>query len=319
MSKQHKPLLAICHNDTDGCGSAICIINHIKQKYGHDAECHTVFLTYKNVEMYLERVMDTPDKYEKIFIADIHVSPELMDDLNSVFDGRIILLDHHDSASNLKDKKNCIIITDGSHCGASLCYKYLLKDEGLEYLHLTSLVAICYDYDLWHHKLPNKIAKNMNFLYYYYWGEKFIERFGNGFDGFNNEEKLFLENKWKAIEESFRTTNFIDMLSEFEEYKGKFCSIIVSHNKDGEVNELCEYALNVLKYEIVMFINTAKRKVSVRASNKALEKGLHVGNFHLELLCGGGHAAAGGFSYSDEDHLETICNKFVEKIIELNI
>lgn len=254
-----------------------------------NAEYELWFGTYKNIDMYVERLLDEPDKYERVFIADIHVDPELAKE----FPDNFILIDHHASASNLKGIKNCIIDDSGKVCGAAMCYKYLLKDEGLEYKHLTKLVAVTNDYDLWFHKLPKNIAKNLNFLFYYYWGEKFVERFQMGFDAFTDIETQFIIEKWKEIKESFKTTTFLDALEDTSiELKGKFCVIPVTGNKDGEVNELCEYALNELHYKVVMFVNSSKRKISIRISSDACEKGLHVGNFNTELKIGGGHKSA---------------------------
>lgn len=315
----NKPFKVVLHNDLDAGGSAICIVNHIKQKYGIHAKYELHFTTYKSVDAYVERLLDDPDKYEKLFIADIHIDPELANDVNKEFGNRWVLLDHHASCANLKGIPNCIIDLSGKMCAAAMCYKYLLKDQGLEYKHLNSLIKICNGYDLWLHNLPNNLCKNLNYIYYYYWGEKFVERFNMGFDGFTNEEKLYINAKWKEIEEQIKITKFIDVLENDPIYKNKFCVIPVSDNKDGEVNELCEHALKNLKYDVVMFINCKKRKISTRISENAAKKGLHIGNFHMDLKIGGGHEKAGGGQYFDETQLETICEAYTDKIINLNI
>jgi len=321
MNKTHKPLLTLVlvHNDLDGGGSAICIINHIKQKYGINAEYKLHFATYKNIDLYVERILDEPERYEKVFIADIHIHPELAQELYNVYKDNFILLDHHPSASNLKDIPNCIIDLTGKICGAAMCYKYLLKDQGFEFKHLSKLVSICNDYDLWLHNLPNNISKNLNFIFYHYWGEKFVERFQMGFDGFNAEELEVIKQKWLDVETQIKTVKFVDPLEEDVNYKNKLCIIPVSNNKDGEVNELCEYAIKTLNYEIVMFVNSRSRKISIRSSDNAAKKGLHIGNFNAENAWGGGHAQAGGISYFDELQLETICNAYSDKLAELNI
>jgi oligoribonuclease NrnB/cAMP/cGMP phosphodiesterase (DHH superfamily) len=279
---QNKPFLNISHNDADGGVSAICVLNHIKQKYGPEAVCNFHFATYSNVEQYVERIMDNPEKFEQIFITDIYVSKELAME----FPDNIRLWDHHQSSENLVGVKNCTIDTSGKICAAVMCLKYLLKKEGLEYNHLAKLVAIVNDYDIYTNKLPNKIAKNLNFIYYHYWGEKFIERFKNGFDGFNKEEQDVIDKKWADIALQIKNTKFIDMMENDPVYKNKFCIIPVSDNKDGEVNELCEYALKTLNYDIVMFANCKKRKISTRISSNAVAKGLHIGNFHMDLKLG---------------------------------
>lgn len=310
--KNLKPFKIIVHNDLDGGVSAICIIDHIRQKYGPDSQYSLWFGTYKNVDQYVERIMDSPNQYEKVFIADIHTHPDLAKD----FPENFILLDHHDSAKELNNFKQCIVDTSGKICGAGMCYKHLLKDENLNYKHLTSLVAIANDYDLWHLKLPNNIAKNLNFIFYEYWGEKFVERFKNGFDKFNDFEKSFLTKKWEEINNLLKSTEYIDLMKSDKKYKNKLCLI---HIKDitGETNELCEYALEKLGYEVVVVILPSKHKISTRAKKSFVEKGFHVGNIHSELNIGGGHAAAGGGQYNDEDHLEKICETYANKIVEL--
>jgi hypothetical protein len=62
-----------------------------------------------------------------------------------------------------------------------------------------------------------------------------------------------------------------------------------------------------------------KNKISTRISQNAADKGLHIGNFHLELNIGGGHEKAGGASYQDNDHLSFICEKLTKKVVNLKI
>lgn len=306
-----KPFKIVTHNDLDGGVSAVCILEHIRQKYGPDAKYSLWFGTYKNVDLYVERLMDNPQEFEKVFIADIHTHP----DLAKQFPDNFILFDHHDSSKELNNFPRCIVDTSGNVCGAAMCYKYLLKDEKLEYKHLTKLVAIANDYDLWHLKLPNNIAKNLNFLYYYYWGEKFVERFKNGFDTFNDEEKAFLLSKWKEIKKQIHTTEFVDLMKSNKQFKNKLCMIYVTEN-NGETNELCEYALQKLKFDVVIVVIKKRHKLSTRARHEIVEKGFHVGNIHTELGIGGGHPAAGGGQFSDVDHLERICEAIAGKIID---
>ncbi len=307
-----KPFQIILHNDLDGGSSGICILNHIWQKYGLDSQYNLWFGTYTNVDMFVERLMDNPEQFEKVFIADISVKPELAKE----FPDNFILLDHHDTAKPLDGINKCIVDTSGNHCGASMCYKHLLIDQGFNYKHLTKLTAVSLDYDLWHHKLPKNIAKNLNFIYYLYWGEKFVERFKDGFTTFNPTEVAFLENKWKEIKNEIATATYNDVME--DSYKGKFCVIVLPNNK-GETNELCEHAINNLGFQVVMVVNAAKNKISTRSSKKAADAGLHIGNFHADLKIGGGHSMAGGATYQSDEHLEQICEALSAKIIELNI
>lgn len=310
-----KQFKIICHNDLDGGASAICIINHIKYKYDSDVRYSLKFCTYSNVDNYVNQIINVSHKFEKVFIADISVSDYIAKD----FPDNFILLDHHDTAEQLNEFDKCIVNTSGNHCGASLCYYHLLKKENLPFEHMKKLVAIALDYDLWHHKLPNKVAKNLNFLYYRYWGEKFVLRFINGFDGFTDEEKIYLKTQWKKIQEDIDNTEVIDLLEdEDEKYRNKiaFCKL---PDRKSELNEIAEYVLNELKYEIVVIIVPRYRKGSIRATENSETKGFHVGNFNESLGIGGGHARAGGFQYIDDDHLQNILENMCEKINEYEI
>lgn len=309
-----KPFKIICHNDLDGGASAICIANHIKAKYGEKAKYSIAFKTYQNINQYVEQILNNAGSFEKVFIADISVE----DYLAKEFPDNFILLDHHDTAEALDGINKCIVDTSGNHCGASLCYKHLLIDEGLPYKHLTKLVAVSLDYDLWHHKLPNKVAKNLNFLYYKYWGEKFCIRFMDGFEGFNQEEKEYLRAKWKATEEEIAKTELVDLLEEEDGHGNKICLAVLPDNK-AEVNEICENALDNLGYKVIITVNSKHQKLSIRANAEAEEKGFHVGEMNDELGIGGGHARAGGASFTDDDHLEKICEAYAEKIIDIGL
>jgi len=309
-----KPIKIVVHNDLDGGGSAICIVNYINQKYGKGHPYDIWFGGYDKVNQYVERVMDWPDKYEEVIIADISTNVELAKDFPSNF----LTLDHHDSAAKLNGIGNCIIDTSGNHCGASLCYKHLLMDNNYEFKHLTNLVKICIDYDLYHLKLPKNIAKNLNFLYYYYWGEKFIARFLNGFDKFTDTEKIFLKSKWADIEKQIADAEIIDLLQEEPGKKGKFGIFIIKSGQDA-INDICENAINVLGYDIIIAANPNKGKISVRASTHAEEKGMHVGMLHESLGIGGGHPKAGGAQYGSDDELEKITEAYANRILELEI
>lgn len=304
-----KPFKIIVHNDTDGGVSAICIIEHIKQKYGADAKYSVVFKTYQNVDTYVEQILNQIDKYEHVFIADISVQEYIAKD----FTEKVSLYDHHLSAEHLNGVGRCVIDTRETVCGATLCYKHLLLDLGYKCDHLKTLVGIAKDYDCWIHALPNKIAKNLNYIFYYYWGEKFIERFKDGFKGFNDIEKEFIRNKWKETEEEIKKITFIDLMESDKQHKNKICIAVLDDNK-GEVNEICEHALDNLHFKVIITANAKKRKISIRAHKSLKPFGFNVGELNTYLGIGGGHILAGGASYEDDVDFERICTAYAEKI-----
>jgi len=317
----NKKFWIITHCDLDGGSSAICIINYIKQKYGRNSEIKLAFKTYKNINEFVERILETADQYEKIFISDISVSEYIADG----FPDNIILLDHHDTAKNLIKYKNCIVDVSGKECGASLCYYHLLKKEGFKYDHLTQLVAITRTYDLWINNSLTHVSKNLNFIFYDYWGDKFCERFENGFDGFNDYEKKFLKERWDGVLRQQKEAVLIDLLDNEvnKKLKNKLCLYITEekHLKSGDNNELCDYVLNTLNYEAIICVIPRRNQLSIRIKPTLAEKGIHVGKLCEEFhkvyeytSNGGGHAAAGGAHYEDENKLELLCDKFAEKI-----
>jgi oligoribonuclease NrnB/cAMP/cGMP phosphodiesterase (DHH superfamily) len=313
MSK--KIIQIVAHNDFDGGASAVCIVNYIKQRYGKDYPYQMWFGGYDKVNMYVERLLDWPDKFQEVIIADISTSVELAKE----FPDHFTTIDHHDSAAKLKGlSKNCFIDTSGNHCGASMCYKLLLKDKGYEYKHLTKLSAIALDYDLWHLKLPNNIAKNLNYIYYMYWGEKFVQRFENGFDGFNKIEKDFLKAKHDDIQKQINEVEIIDLLQDEKGMKGKFATFIIK-NGQTEINDICDDLLMKRNYDVVIAVNAIKQKISVRCSENAHVKGLHVGMTHESLGVGGGHPKAGGAQYTNDEQLQQIYETYASKVIELAI
>lgn len=321
--KKLKPFLIVVHNDLDGGTSAVVIINHIKEKYGKTAKYKLAFKTYTNINEYIERVMDDPYRFEKVFIADISCEQWLAEQ----FPKNFILLDHHDTAIELQQYDNCHVDVTGKHSGASICFKTLILDENLPYSkELKQLVAIAHDYDLWIHKLPKRVAKNLNFIYYYYWGEEFCERFENGFDRFNDEEKRFLKSKWEGIERQIEEGEYIDLLEE-EGQPNKICLFLNTKKfvEYGDVNEVCGHAIEKLGYHVVICATPKNKKLSLRASEHAENCGLNVGEIARELYesgygsNGGGRARTGGAGYVTEDNLEMFCQVFCEKIIEYKI
>jgi oligoribonuclease NrnB/cAMP/cGMP phosphodiesterase (DHH superfamily) len=303
--------LVIVHNDLDGAASAIVINNFIIKRYGKKSNIENVFKSYGDINNFIERVLDDDSKYERIFIADISCADYLVER----FDDRYLMIDHHDTVAELKRFKNCIIDTSGKYAGCSLCLKHLFIDNKIPYTKkLKRLVDIAHDYDLWIHALPNKIAKNLNFIFYDYWGEKFVQRFVSGFKHFNKHEREVIDTNWSNIKNQIETLN----INEYQILNKKLCHVYNNDNKyekTGDINEVCEYLLNVKKYNIVMFQSINRKRFSVRAVE---DPNIHVGNILKEMyqsgfiFDGGGHKHAGGMGYGEQSDITGIVKTFCE-------
>jgi oligoribonuclease NrnB/cAMP/cGMP phosphodiesterase (DHH superfamily) len=317
-SSKYKPFKIITHQDLDGGCSAIVIINYLLNKYGKNIQYAVGFKTYTNVDLYTEQILNN-NIFQEIIIADISVQEHVAKD----FPDNLMLFDHHDTATHLSQYKNCIVDTSGKLCGATLCYQELMKKNGYENKEVETLARIADDYDNWRNKLPNKVAKNLNFLFYHYWGEKFIERYKNGFNGFTEYEKTFLKDKWSKIKSDIKNLQETDLLADDPINKNKVAFVILKDESD-EINELADYLLVNKGYQVAILANARLKRVSIRANKKITTPDFHIGKINEEFVMnsnvrGGGHSHAGGLGYTDMENLEKICQTYVDKILELQL
>lgn len=263
--------------------SKICSITHA---FCTDGSCSQLILeqTFKNITCISSKYDNDRDKlikneiesgnYDFVFLTDISpIDPEILKN-----QPKVILLDHHKSASYLHNPKENKYVIPDKFSGASLTKRFVEEYFGLPLRHLNNLVYLCQDYDLWHKKSAKSTF--LNELHFFYYSEQFKKRFYSGNTRFTKQEIDYLRKRKKEFKEVY------DNLDVFELNKIKGAFI----HATNFVNELAEKLIKE-KYDIVFIRNPDKNSVSVRGKKGFID----VGNLLKELGLGGGHEEAGAF------------------------
>lgn len=192
--KKIDKILSVSHFDLDGVVCQIILkavfknIDFINAKFGE-------------VEKHLEKT--NFDKYDWIILTDIH--PDDSNILNK--SNKIILLDHHETATELNNPKNRrIVIT--TFCGAKLTKLFFEKYFKIDLSNFNKLIEYTNDYDMWIHEWRK--STHFNWLFGRYFPLRFRQEFKDGRTEFTNKEKYFLLQKEKQLKETINTTKIYE-------------------------------------------------------------------------------------------------------------
>lgn len=273
-------VINIHHIDLDGVGSSIIIKNSFRNPRYINAK-------YNNIDEILLSI--DYNNIDAVILTDIS-SQKAHEKLGKIWNEKVLLLDHHDTAVHLHDPDNMKFVIPGE-CGTTLAKKFfeMYYNTGFDYLDYLSYVIN--DYDMWYHKDPK--SKQLNELYLKYWDDNFRERFSKGFTDFNFEEKIYLKNQKNEFNKIY---NNLDTW-ELEDINGVFFV------NQKWTNEICDKLMDEHGYQIAINKNPKTKSCSVRSRIKDI----HIGELLKELGFGGGHAEAAGFYEPD-------IIKFQEKI-----
>lgn len=271
LLKRDARVVCVHHKDLDGVVSAIVAKNVFNRIKFVDAK-------YNDIDDILHRI--NYDSCDVVLILDISPVRESTFELSD----KIFLLDHHETAAKYHNPDLNRIVQQGDSA-AKLVLKFftMLYPEN-DISHLTDMVELADDYDMWRHKNPD--SKKLNLLYFKYWSEEFIARFQDGDVRFNEEESLYLENEAKKVKK------FIDTVEFYELDRIKACLVFC----EKYPNDVCDHALKVEGYDLIISRNPKTSNVSVRCHN---HPEIHLGQLLSELSMGGGHQEAAGFHEED--------------------
>jgi len=272
-------IMSISHNDFDGVTCQIvlgCVFENIKY----------ISASFYNVDDILESV--EYDKYDYVFLTDICPNDKSKLDLSP----KIILLDHHETSSELFDETKLRLI-DTKHCGAWITKAFLEHMYGEKLSQLDELVRLANDYDMWH--LTDPKSKQMNdVMFYMYRAHKFRQAFADGRSEFNQAELDFLKERENHIEKLY---------DDLEVYDLSTVQGCVTYQPEC-MNELAEKLYQEEGYPIVIIRNNKSGRCSIRC---------HIDGFNAGKLAekisekGGGHADSAGFwSESEKDFLNKV-------------
>jgi oligoribonuclease NrnB/cAMP/cGMP phosphodiesterase (DHH superfamily) len=286
--------------DLDGAASLLAFKWLVKPKH----------LTYNIVRVndFRERFLEWQKRhsiksYEKIFILDLDVS---QDSLDIVDHENIVIIDHHDTHVQNKDKyKNATTLIENYTSCAKLLYTKFHKDGDLT-PNQQLLILLADDYDSYTLKL--KESYELNVLYWNYQGDRFKkleDDFRNGFFKFNNFQQNIINfhtRKLKRLKDTIEVhTANIPIKNEDRKFVSTFA--------DSCINEIAEHIISKYNADIGMVVNLKTKKVSVR---KAEDCDVHVGELCQKLFKGGGHEYAGGGVYADESGVNDTFMQFTK-------
>jgi len=288
----NKKVLHATHRDLDG---AVCGI--ILRKYFPNS--NIIAGSYRNINDKFEKAIK--ENYDLIFITDISINEERFRKFLTS-NKKIHFIDHH---PRTEDSIICNQFLKESKYSASLLTKNYLR----KYLpnfdkkwseDMDKLVRFANDYDTWTHEFIE--SKYLNRIYYWYSFDKFVERFEDGMDCFNEEERNFLKINNRYLINVFKNLDYIKMSDD----------VILTYTSEGNIDEICEYLKKKEKVNTVFIYNMVSKSLSLRSTSP-----LHSGDF-LKSFGGGGHKDASAVVVKQFDILQDIVTLFIQKLDEFN-
>lgn len=268
------------HSDLDGAGSFLAT------SWCHpDAEItYTPVISANTLrEQLLEwLVKHNFSDYDRVYVLDLdcYESKELIDHEN------VTIIDHHKTHSDAVQQSaySCEHIVKEYTSASKLCQLELCEKFEIEFTNAQkAMVMICDDYDSY--TLKSKFSKPLNTVFYgitpRFHG--FVERYKNGFDGFNKGEQSMIRIAQQELKNI--TSNLKECYGTLSKYK-VVCAIATSH-----INEVHSYLLKKCDCDISIIIIPRYDRVSWR-KQKDCDAPLHLIS---EKICeGGGHEYAAG-------------------------
>ncbi len=260
----------ITHADLDGVACAILVQEYCKEK-GHDLEIYKAH--YSDVNRIFNEVYD---KRSLVMLTDISLEaePSWIAEANNV-----LLIDHH---ITVKSKiKNQYVKFDRAGC--NLVYDYYTEKGFVYKPEFKTLMTLANDYDLFSDKY--KMSNMLNYLFFLYKFEGFLNRFKDGYDTMTQEEVFYLKQKQKQIKNVLTNMEF----SAINEH-------VAFVTTQDFLNEISRELYTNRGFIYVFIYNPIMKSLSLRAKNDAV---IHCGEF-LQIYGGGGHRCAGGITIGDD-------------------
>lgn len=169
----------ITHTDFDGIGCAI-LAKHI---FG-EVNVSVVFCDYSDMSKAVEKAVQTRLLYDRVFITDLNLTPDIVEYVNRVNDDdHILLFDHHIQSlphNNLSWVTAKEFNDNGDRtCGTELFYNYIKHNQAYftDTATLKQFVKYVTYYDTWvwqNNGADGDMAKKLNDLLYIYGRDTFI-------------------------------------------------------------------------------------------------------------------------------------------------
>jgi oligoribonuclease NrnB/cAMP/cGMP phosphodiesterase (DHH superfamily) len=237
---------------------------------------------------------DSISNYDNVVFLDLDVSNhiDLIDNKKS------LVIDHHSThvrALSGYNQADVSHVVETTSCAKLMyvTYKDSLKlSDKQKYL-----IALANDYDCYQLKLAETYDLNCAFSNTQRTLEntrthKFVERFYNGFDGLNTQEKNIVK-EYKTGRDT--------LINSLQVFSGNVSiskqNVLVTGTTGTKyTNDVCDYLLKKYNSDIVFFVNTSSTHVSFR---KKKECTIDMSKLAAKLCDGGGHEYAAGGKITD--------------------
>lgn len=227
------------------------------------------------------------NNYKRIYILDLDIC-KLAPDIDRP---NFSIVDHHlgslECGYEFKHARNKIE-DSGSTC--KLLYE-ILKNHYNKDLQIEQklLISIGHDYDSYTLK-QKSISIGLNMIFWNLQGDrltKFKEKFNQGFNGFNEEDKKIISFYNKKIDNFLATNKIYTGEIPIKGRNLKVCSVLA----DFCINEVAQSIIERTNSEVGIVFNPKTNSISFRRSNKS---DFNVANLAKKIADGGGHPSAAG-------------------------
>lgn len=274
--------------DLDGATSLLGLHWALNAKPG-ELQFKAVTVSNFRKEFLLWAAEDSIENYDAVYFLDLDTSScaDVIDNKKSV------IIDHHSSHVQAKDKyKNAVTnIVETTSC-AKLIYIHFKNELSNITNEQKYLFALANDYDSYTLKLKESYELNCTYTNTQKTLEKtrvhkFVERYYEGFKGFNQQEKNVIKEHITARDIAINTLNVFSGTVNISKQPW----VVTGAMGTKFVNEICEHLIKTYSSDIVFFINTNNSHVSFR---KKKDCPVNLSKLAEKLCGGGGHEYAAG-------------------------
>lgn len=298
MYKINKKAIVFSHNDLDGAG---CVI---LGKLAFNTCAYRVN-NYNNIDKKICDFLDnealkSQNSYDYLFITDISVNDDTINKLNeSRYRNSYILLDHHDTRTEIHNGDNIFVIVNDSegkpNSGTNLFAEFIEHNFGFKFNQSTNFfvdMVRCWDTWLWK-EMDIFTPVELNHLFGHLKFIEFVKNFcskleDNSFGLFSDREREIIQKIVDDIQYYFDTMK--TYISFEDEYTIGYC---VAEDYTSYIADM--YLDKNKNVDFLIILNLKKGLGSIRTQ----KENIHVGKI-AEKLGGGGHEKASGFSINEE-------------------
>lgn len=302
----------ITHTDFDGIGCAI-LAKHV---FG-EANVNVTFCDYSDMAKAVRKGVETWLLYDRVFITDLNLTPDIIEYVNRVNDdNHILLFDHHIQSLPHNDRSwiTAKEFSDSGDrtCGTELFYNYLKHDQAYftdtATLHQFVKYVTYYDTWVWQNKgADGDMAKKLNELLYIYDRDIFIYKMLNYLSksevkySLSSIDSVVLSVRDNEIQNYINVKNKQLKILKVDEYT---VGVVFAERFTSQLgNELCRRHPEI---DFVAMICPEYNSVSFRTI-----KDIDLSEFAARYG-GGGHKAAAGMQI-DSDKLDNFVNSLFER------